>query len=99
VQVIHFGNEIVFVALGGETCVEYSLRVKMELAGSAAVWVAGYSNDVMAYIPSRRVRIEGGYEGESSMRYYSIHPGPWAPTLEEKIIGKVHELHRSLIER
>ncbi len=96
VQVVHFGDEIVFVALGGETCVDYSLRLKMELFGSAAVWVAGYSNDLMAYIPSRRVRLEGGYEGETAMRYSSVHPGPWAPTLEEKIIGKAHELHRGL---
>jgi hypothetical protein len=96
VQVIHFGDELVLVALGGETCVDYSLRLKAELASTAAVWVAGYSNDLMAYIPSRRVRLEGGYEGESSMRYSSVHPGPWAPTLEEKIIGKVHELQQVL---
>jgi neutral ceramidase len=96
VQVIHFGNEIALVALGGETCVDYSLRLKFELAGPVAVWVAGYSNDVMAYIPSRRVRLEGGYEAESAMRHSFVHPGPWAPTLEEKIIGKVHDLNRDL---
>jgi hypothetical protein len=96
VQVARFGDDLVLTALGGETTVDYSLRLKRELAGNAAVWVAGYSNDVMAYIPSRRVREEGGYEGGDSMRYYSAHPGPWAPELEEKIVAKVHELHRAL---
>jgi hypothetical protein len=96
VQVVHFGTGLVLAALGGETCVDYSLRLKKELAGNAPVWVAGYSNDVMGYVPSRRVREEGGYEAVEAMRFSSIHPGPWAPTLEEKIVGKVHELNRSL---
>jgi len=100
VQVIRFGDDIVLVAIGGETCVDYSLRLKKELGGKgAAVWIAGYSNDVMGYIPSRRVREEGGYEAETAMRFSATHPGPWAPTLEEKIIGKVHELNRRLSAR
>jgi hypothetical protein len=96
VQVVHFGDGLVLTALGGETTVDYSLRLKKELAGQAAVWIAGYSNDVMGYIPSRRVREEGGYEGGDAMRYSTVHPGPWAATLEEKIVAKVHELHRHL---
>jgi hypothetical protein len=96
VQVIRFGDDIVLAAIGGETCVDYSLRLKKELAGKASVWVAGYSNDVMGYIPSRRVREEGGYEATEAMRFSRTHPAPWAPTLEEKIIGKVHELNKSL---
>jgi hypothetical protein len=96
VQVVRFDDDLLLVALGGETCVDYSLRLKKELAGKAAVWVAGYSNDVMGYIPSRRVREEGGYEATEAMRASRTHPAPWAPTLEEKIIGKVHELDRGL---
>ncbi|MBI4662562.1 MAG: neutral/alkaline non-lysosomal ceramidase N-terminal domain-containing protein [Verrucomicrobia bacterium] len=95
VQVVHFGQDIVLVALGGEVVVDYSLRLKKELAGPV-VWIAGYSNDVMAYIPSRRVREEGGYEAEGAMRFSVTHPGPWAPTLEEKIVSQVHELNRRL---
>lgn len=96
VQVVRFGDDLVLAAIGGETCVDYSLRLKKELAGKAAVWVAGYSNDVMGYVPSRRVREEGGYEATEAMRYSRTHPAPWAPSLEEKIIGKVHELDRTL---
>jgi hypothetical protein len=42
----------------------------------------------MAYIPSRRVLIEGGYEGGGSMVYYGL-PTIWAPEVEEVIVAEV----------
>lgn len=90
VQVLRFGRALTFIALAGETVVDYSLRFKKELAGEN-VWVAGYSNDVMGYVPSLRVRKEGGYEGGDAMRYGS-HPGPWAENVEDRIAEKVHAL-------
>jgi hypothetical protein len=94
IQVVRFGKDMTFVALSGETCVDYSLRLKRELAGEAAVWVAGYCNDVLAYIPSKRVLLEGGYEAKTSIIYWSnpLHPSWLAESLEERIIGKVHAL-------
>lgn len=94
VQVVHFGNDIAMVALGGEVVVDYSLRIKREL-GTPVVWMAGYSNDVMGYIPSLRVLKEGGYEGGGAMIYGS-HPGPWSDKVEDTIVGKVMELHGRL---
>jgi hypothetical protein len=90
VQVIRFGKSLTLVALGGETVVDYALRLKREVNG-APLWMAGYSNDVMTYIPSKRVLEEGGYEGVDAIKFTAL-PGPWAPTLEERIVGKVHEL-------
>ncbi len=66
------------------------MRLKREL-GAEKLWVAGYSNDVFAYIPSRRVLEEGGYEASGAMIYY-LQPGPFTPSVEETIIRKVHEL-------
>lgn len=94
IQVVQFGKELTIVALAGEVVVDYSLRLKRELPG-APVWVAGYSNEVFGYVPSRRVLTEGGYEGGGAMLYTS-HPGPFAPSIEDRIVGKVHELVRSL---
>ncbi|MBS0209830.1 MAG: neutral/alkaline non-lysosomal ceramidase N-terminal domain-containing protein [Planctomycetes bacterium] len=54
VQVWRLGPELRWVILGGEVVVDYSLRLGKEL-GPGPVWVAGYSNDVMSYIPSKRV--------------------------------------------
>jgi hypothetical protein len=74
------------VALGGEVVVDYSLRLKKELG--ADLWVMGYANDVMAYIPSARVLKEGGYEGERSMIYYGL-PSVWGNSVEELIVKEV----------
>jgi hypothetical protein len=90
-KTVRFGSDLTFVALSGETCVDYSLRLKREFGGPGALWVAGYSNDILAYIPSRRVLLEGGYEAFRSLMYWSnpLHPDKFADTLEERIIGKV----------
>lgn len=90
VQVVRFGGDLILVALSGEVVIDYALRLKSELAGPA-VWVAGYSNDVFGYVPSLRVLEEGGYEGGGAMRYSSL-PGPFAPSVEELVVEKVHEL-------
>ncbi len=101
VQVWRLGESVVWIALGGEVVVDYALRLKRELAapseggGPGGLWVTAYANDVMAYIPSKRVLLEGGYEADSSMIYYGL-PTKWAPEIEEKIVGKVHELRRML---
>lgn len=97
VQVWRLGNDLLWVSLGGEVVVDYALRLKKELAGRP-VWVTGYANDVMAYIPSVRVLKEGGYEADSSMIYYGL-PTKWAPPLEEKIVGKVHEFLKEVAAR
>ena len=63
-------------------------RLRPATEGGAApmpVWVAGYANDVMAYIPSRRVLAEGGYEGATAMVYYGL-PTSWSPAVEETIV-------------
>lgn len=94
IQVVHFGNDLTFAALSGETCVDYSLRLKREFQGAGALWVAGYSNDVLAYIPSKRVLHEGGYEAMRAIIYWSnpLHPSAFADSIEDRIIGKVHEM-------
>jgi hypothetical protein len=89
VQLMQFGKDLTIVALASETTVDYSLRLKSELttAGGPTIWIAGYSNAMEGYIPSRRVLLEGGYEAESR---------PWMPTLEERIVGKVQEMFKKL---
>ncbi len=81
-----------FVFLGGEVVIDYAIRLKEELGSGRLdrknVWVAGYSNDVMAYVPSRRVLTEGGYEGGGAMIYYGL-PANWSPQVEETIVEEV----------
>ncbi len=89
VQAWRLGDDLTMVALGGEVVVDYALRLKKEL-GPTNTWVAGYTNDVMAYIPSLRVLKEGGYEGGGAMVYYGL-PTVWGPAVEELIVAAVHE--------
>jgi hypothetical protein len=88
IQVWQLGPDLRWVTLGGEVVVDYALRLKQEL-GPRTTWMAGYTNDVMAYIPSRRVLLEGGYEGATAMIYYGL-PTSWAPDVEELIVREVH---------
>ncbi|MDA7633407.1 hypothetical protein N8766_04790, partial [bacterium] len=85
------GNSMNFVGMGGEVVVEYALAIK-QLYG-AATWVAGYSHDVMAYIPSKRIWLEGGYEGATSMIYYG-QPDRWSETVEDDVLSAVQSLAR-----
>jgi hypothetical protein len=90
IQVAQFGDDLTMITLAGEVVVDYSLRLKAEI-DSPAVWVAGYSHDVFGYVPSKRVLLEGGYEGGGAMRYTTL-PGPFAPSVEERIVAAVHRL-------
>jgi hypothetical protein len=88
VQSWHIGDQLTWVALGGEVVVDYALRIRSEFKGRKSVWVTGYANDVMAYIPSDRILHEGGYEADASMIYYG-HPTRWAYGIEERIVEAV----------
>lgn len=85
-----FGKDLAMVFLAGEVVADYSLRLKKEL-GPDRLWVMGYTNDVKAYIPSKRIIPQGGYEVESNMYYYD-HPFHFSERIEDIIINTVHEL-------
>jgi hypothetical protein len=84
VQVWKLGDQPLFV-LGGELAVEYAIELK-RLFGTE-IFVMGYSNDVMAYIPSETILGEGGYEGEVSQRVYGL-PSLWKPGIEKLILDQ-----------
>jgi hypothetical protein len=92
VQAIRLGKEFTILALAGEVVVDYSLRAKREFP-DAGLFVAGYSGEVMCYIPSKRVLLEGGYEAEDSMIYYGM-PGPFDESVEERVFEAVRKVMR-----
>lgn len=91
-QIWKLGEQMVF-ALGGEPVVEYALNLK-QLFGPE-IFVLGYSNDVMAYIPTENILKEGGYEGEISQRAYGL-PGKWKPGIERQILQEIIRLSRDV---
>ncbi|MEO8766054.1 MAG: neutral/alkaline non-lysosomal ceramidase N-terminal domain-containing protein [Ginsengibacter sp.] len=90
VQVWKIGAQVLF-SLGGELVVEYALELKRIFGQN--VFVAGYCNDVMAYIPTAAILNEGGYEPVSSLTSSSgFLPAPWEVSIEAIIIGEVLRL-------
>src|SRR5262245_51570833 len=88
IQLWRFGNDLDWFFLGGEVVVDFAIRTKTEQRGTKT-WLAGYSNDVMAYIPSRRVLTEGGYEGGGAMVYYG-QPTTWSDQVENQIMDEIN---------
>ena len=89
VQVWRLGADQLWIGLGGEVCVDYVLRFKKEYG--SGVWVNAYANDVMAYIPSRRLWEEGGYQA-GAFEVYGLPANRWSPDIEERIAGSVARL-------
>lgn len=77
------------ISMGGEPVIEYALKLK-QLFGQE-LFVMGYTNDVMAYIPSKKVIEEGGYEGETSYMVYGL-PANWDSNIESLIFKEVENL-------
>ena len=102
VQVIHFGSELLLVALSGEPVIDWAHKLKHgtgsgeQGAGSKntshpLVWVAGYCNDVFDYVPTRRIQAEGGYEGGRANLWNWI-PTPFTDDVEDRITEAVDRL-------
>lgn len=77
------------IALGGEVVVDYVLALRDRLGPNT--WVAAYSNDVMAYIPSARVRAEGGYEA-GAFSVYGLPAMSWSADIEERVLDAAEKL-------
>ncbi|MCC6442531.1 MAG: hypothetical protein IT210_03625 [Armatimonadetes bacterium] len=88
VQVWRMGDRL-WINLGAEAVVDYALRFKA--AYGPDTWVGGYAHDMTAYIPSRRVWEEGGYESEYLWEY-SLPADRWSPDTEGRIAAAVHRL-------
>ena len=88
VQAWRIGDQL-WIALGGEALVDYSLRFKAEYG--ERTWVTSYFADLTAYIPSRRNWDEGGYE-VAYLHEYMLPADRWAPDIEERIAAAVARL-------
>lgn len=90
------GTEMLVIGMGAETVVDYALRFKQEFG--PGTWVCGYCDDMIAYIPSRRVWEEGGYEGGSNLYEYGRPALRWSGEIEDRIAETVHKLVQQVRE-
>ncbi|MCD6598730.1 MAG: hypothetical protein J7L04_13635, partial [Bacteroidales bacterium] len=87
-QIWQIGDQEIF-AMGGEVVIEYSIKLKQTFGQD--IFVLGYTNDVMAYIPSTTILNEGGYEGKSSQIVYGL-PASWDSDLEPLVLKGIADL-------
>jgi len=90
------GNEMLLIGMGAETVVDYALRFKREFG--PGTWVCGYADDMISYIPSRRVWDEGGYEGGSNLYEYGRPAFRWSGDIEDRIAAAVQKLVKQVRE-
>ncbi len=88
------GKETLFLGMGAETVVDYALQFKAKYG--PGTWVCGYTDDMIAYIPSRRVWVESGYEGGSFLYEYGRPALRWAGDIEDRITGAMHKLVKEM---
>jgi hypothetical protein len=88
------GEGTLVIGMGAETVVDYALRFKGEFG--PGTWVCGYADDMIAYIPSRRVWEEGGYEGGSNLYEYGRPALRWGGDVEDRIAETVRKLVKSV---
>lgn len=88
------GKDTLMIGMGAETVIDYALRFKVRYGRET--WVCGYADDMIAYIPSRRVWAEGGYEGGSFLYEYGRPALRWAGDIEDRIADAVEELVKAV---
>ena len=88
------GPEMLVIGMGAETVVDYALRFKAKYG--PGTWVLGYADDMISYIPSRRVWLEGGYEGGPNLYEYGRPALRWSGDVEERIAEAVGKLVKAV---
>lgn len=88
------GTGTLMIGMGAETVVDYALRCKARYGRDT--WVCGYADDMLAYIPSRRVWEEGGYEGGSFLYEYGRPALRWGGDIEDRIADTIDGLVREV---
>jgi hypothetical protein len=91
---IRIGDDLTFVAMGGEVVVDYATRFKRFFAADHP-WLIGYAYEVPCYIPSVRILKEGGYEADSSLIYYGLY-GPFQTNVERILTERMTRLVETL---
>ncbi len=90
VQTVRFGDSLVMITLAGEMTVEHGLRLKRELRPHFGdVFVMGYTNRIVGYVPVKRQIPEGGYEVWIAQQIHK-RTGPYAAETEDRIHEAVH---------
>jgi hypothetical protein len=90
-QRLDLGAEQALLAMNGEVTVEYGFDIRK--ASGGRVLPVAYSNGMIGYLPRAHQLPEGGYECDSSTRYYLL-PSRFAEPIENRITSVTDDLAR-----
>ncbi len=93
-QAWKLGDQFLWIALSGETVVDYALMLR-GIYGPDTI-VTGYCSDLIGYIPSERVWREGRGEEVEYLWEYSRPTYRWAGNVERRIFTKVDQMVKQL---
>jgi hypothetical protein len=93
IQVLRVGA-LMLVSAPGELFVELGLAIKRG-AGRQSVFVCGFANDNIGYIPARRAYAKGGYEIAEAYKYYG-YAAALAPEAGEQYVAMARHLMRTV---
>ncbi|MFK5973797.1 MAG: neutral/alkaline non-lysosomal ceramidase N-terminal domain-containing protein [Flavobacteriaceae bacterium] len=91
-QLWQIGGQKMF-SMGGEVVIDYAIKLK-QIFGQD-IFVLGYTNDVMGYIPSPIILKEGGYEGASSQVVYGL-PALWDKKIQNIILKEIIKMSQEI---
>jgi neutral ceramidase len=89
---MRLSEECAILATGHELCNGY-VPLLQALAGKTKLIVLGYTNDYRAYIPTRNILREGGYEGDLSL-YVFLLPAKFRSSVETILLRACRRLLR-----
>lgn len=92
IQLIGLGEETCFITFPGEPVAELARSVLSHVEKKAEnTLVLGYTNGLKAYLPTRKVVEEGGYESEEAKMVYLL-PSTFEAAVEDEVIDGVQRL-------
>lgn len=94
VQAWKLGGRLTLLALEGEVCSPLGPLARAAARTELAMTVA-YANATNCYIPTRRIRIEGGYEGHDAHIACQL-PAPFTRKVEREFLAIVNKAVRQL---
>jgi len=90
VQVWKLGQDQLWISMGGEVAVDYSLKFKAQYG--PRTWVAGFSHDLMCYIPTLRIQKEAFGQETGALWAYALPAKDWSRDVEERVTQGVARL-------
>lgn len=89
---LFLADELLLLGMNVEPVSGYGRRIRN---GWPQVWPVGYTNGILAYLPTDQQLAEGGYEAVGSVPHFAL-PAPFAPGTEATVMGAVDQLLKTV---